>query len=592
MNDFHITLKCKQIGSAECSFDDLHYCFSRQYERDSFFCQQQGALLLFIGVCYNKSDIIGSGDKKEWQDILLQSFRKDSKKVLEEIDGYFCGLFYDSKAGELLLFSDHLSTLPIYYYRNNDYFIADTDIFRLVHKLHELGIRINLSEFGAYSMLAYSFMLGNNTLLSDVYKVCPASLYSFKLNQTQKYFEYYSEEKDMVSTSQTIAEGIDFLFSHAVTDSMSVDGGGQHLFTLSGGLDSRMYLLYALHLGYKDITTLNYSQTFYREEVIAKRIAADCGCEHIFFSLDNGHYLSNIDEGIRATQGMTTYRPILSARMVWNQLNMNRYNVVHTGLLGDAIIGGYCIDKCNTDDRFHSETDLAVQLNVKNKTILRAPYAKEFDSLFNQILDWIPTSKLTSLGSEKFVLDNRYINGLMQSSLGTRDISVLVSPYTSKKMMKYIFSFPSSLRLNHNLYFEWMNKYMPIATKYTWENTGLRPMYGKIPLKPHSAVASFAKKMEDKFRFSRPESSRNPYNFWMKNNENIQQEIYDYCVHKLFLLEKYPELLDISRRILKYNNIYLLIRLATLLGFLYMCFLGGESAVDGGKQYGQQNRKI
>lgn len=575
MNDFHITVKTQSMGLPVCCPEDLNYAFSRQYERDSFFYKESESFLLFMGLCYNKEEVV-TASGKNWAETMFRYFESDSVRILRQLDGSFSGIFYDAKKRDLLLFSDHLSTIPVYYYRDRNIFAADTDLFRLAGEIRKRGIPISLSEFGAYSMLAYSFMLDNYTLLSDVYKVRPASFYSYRLNRTERYFDYYTEDKDFSASANAIAEGIDVLFSQAVKERLSTDRSSSHIFTLSGGLDSRLYLFYALRYGYQNIVTVNYSQTFYREETIAKKIAADCHCEHIFFSLDHGNYLAEIDEGIRATYGMTTYRPILPARMVWKNLNMKNHTVVHTGLLGDAVLGGYCIDKCNGDDRFHSPADLAMQLNPKNKSILSAPYRNELIPLFDRILDWIPDSKLTSLPSEKFVLDNRYINGLMQSALGTRDIAAVSSPYVSKKLMKYVFSFPSSVRLNHSLYFTWMNTYMPSAARYIWENTGLKPMYGKVAVKPHAKVVTWLKQLEAMVGPQKPENSRNPYQYWMKHNANIQKGLYEYCSQKLFLLDSYPELKEISMRILKYHNIYLLIRLATLLGFWRICLFDGK----------------
>lgn len=570
MNDFHLSLLSKINAVNLCKPDDVYFSVSSQYERDSFFYEESGSFLLLIGVCYNKAELL-LGVSENWPKEFFHRFQDNCRELLLQIEGYFGGLYYDAIRDELLLFTDHLSTIPIYYFRSDRILVVDTDLFRLAKELRKRGQSVCLSEFGAYSMLAYSFMLDNFTLLDKVYKVRPASLYSCFTGNEEKYFEYYTYEKDTAYSPESIAEGIDILFRRAVLDSFSADGEKSHLVTLSGGLDSRMCLFYALKNGFQDITTLNYSQTFYREETIAKAIAADCHCEHIFFSLDNGNYLANINEGILATQGMSTYRPILSARMIWKKLQMNRFGFVHSGLLGDAILGGYCIEKCNVDDRFHSPLDFAIQLNAKNKLVLSASYKEAYIKLFERILDWISTEKLFVLPSEKYVLDNRYINGLMQSALGTRDVAVLSSPYTGKRLMKYVYSFPSFLRLNHNLYFTWMKKYMPEATNYRWENTNMKPVYGRINVKPRTWFVDFCRWLDLKAYPKKPERSRNPYNYWMYYNDRIQKELYDYCAGRMELLSGYRELMETAQCILKDQNIYMLIRLATLLGFLHMC---------------------
>lgn len=578
MNDFSVTFDVTERGLS-LPEQTVKYQFSRVYQRDSFFYTEGGSFLLFVGICHNQAELMRPANLP-WPQQLFRGFHENSAALLRKMDGCFSGLYYDASNGEVLLFSDHLATIPIYYCRTEKHFAVDTDLFRMAEECKRLHYPLKISERGAHAMLAYSFMLDCDTLLDGVYKVQPAGIYSWRTGKTTRYFSYYSAEKDYSQTLIQAAENIDSLFSKAIDNTFSSDNDAEHLIMLSGGLDSRMCLMYALKNGYRQITTLNYSQTSYREELIAKRIAADYGCQHIFFSLDQGRYLSNIDEGIRATQGMTTYRPVLQARMIWNRMKMENYGHVHTGLLGDTVLGGYCIEKCNADDRFHSSADFAVQLNAKNKSVLNAPFRDEFQPLFDRVLDWIPTETLTKIPSEQFVLDNRYINGLIQGSLGTRGVAVQSSAYTSKALMSYVFSLPSQWRLNHELYFTWMNHYMPEAARYQWENTGLKPMYGPFAVHPHSKAADCARQIDSLLHPHRPERSRNPYIYWMKQNQQIEWELHDYCQERLCVLEGHPELMDCAQRILKYDNIYLMIRLATLVGFFWICHNGNAGRED------------
>lgn len=112
---------------------------------------------------------------------------------------------------------------------------------------------------------------------------------------------------------------------------------------------------------------------------------------------------------------------------------------------------------------------------------------------------------------------------------------------------------------------------MPEAAHYQWENTGLKPMYGLFAVHPRDNVAALARRLDSMIHPKRPERSRNPYRYWMKQNQQIEQELYDYCLFRLCVLEGHSELMDCAQRILQHHNIYLLIRLATLVGFLWMC---------------------
>ena len=177
-----------------------------------------------------------------------------------------------------------------------------------------------------------------------------------------------------------------------------------------------------------------------------------------------------------------------------------------------------------------------------------------------------------NLNSELFVLKNRYINGLMQSYLGARDMAIVTSPFVSKPIMKHIFSYPSEIRINHELYFRWMKEFMPDAMKYVWENTGLKPRILYKDIKPHSRVANIYRKYEKKIKKIKYERSRNPYSLWIKNDFGIITYTKKYCEERLFLVENNKKIARYINDILESDNIYLLTRAATLLGIVSMCF--------------------
>jgi asparagine synthase (glutamine-hydrolysing) len=413
MNHFRIVIeKSKLAAKPDYFLNDIMMDIATICDEDSLFIRQDGNAVLFMGLCFNKRKVLAQNNATEWVSLASRRLIDSPKAFLAQLDGSFCGFLYKGSDHSLILFSDHLASQPIYFYIDDKHCIIDTNLILLADAMRHYHKPIKVSELGGYYMLAYSFMLDDITPINGVYKVKPSTLFSVDNQQLIEYCQFYQEDKIIDCRIEDIADSIHDRFSEAVKSTFAIDGKHRHLISLSGGLDSRMCLFYAINQGATDISTLCYSQSFYREEVIAKKISAEHNCEHIFFGLDNGKYLSNIDTGIIATQGMTTYRPILSARMIWEKLRMDRFGLVHTGLLGDAIIGGYCIGKCGQSDRFISALDFAFQLNPKNKSLLHAKYKNEILPFLDDILDWIPSDKLLSLKSEKFILENRYFNGL------------------------------------------------------------------------------------------------------------------------------------------------------------------------------------
>ncbi len=96
-------------------------------------------------------------------------------------------------------------------------------------------------------------------------------------------------------------------------------------------------------------------------------------------------------------------------------------------------------------------------------------------------------------------------------------------------------------------------------------------MYGPFAVHPHDKTTDLARWLDAVIHPKRPERSRNPYKYWMRQNAQIEQELVEYCKRRLCVLEGYTELMECGLQILKHQNIYLMIRLATLVGFIWLC---------------------
>lgn len=83
--------------------------------------------------------------------------------------------------------------------------------------------------------------------------------------------------------------------------------GYKHIATVSGGLDSRMTTWVVHDMGYTDQVNYTFSQSGYLDETIAKEIARDLKHEWIFKFLDNGNFLTNIEDMIKVNFGNFLY---------------------------------------------------------------------------------------------------------------------------------------------------------------------------------------------------------------------------------------------------------------------------------------------
>lgn len=539
-------------------------------EYDGFLLCDRTRLVYFAGACLNVFDFVSSS--YEWPKYAFERLVSEPVSFLREIEGYFSGIVLDTEEKRLDLFSDHLGTQPLYYCEAGDTLLVGSSIPPIAKKKRALGGRVECSAFGAYSILCYSFLLDDYTPVKGIKKVLSATLVSLPSGNKLSYFSWLEQDRQIPRSLNEIADGIHERFSRSVKLNCEYKSPPRHLFLLSGGLDSRMSLFYARDCGYNNLVSICYSQTGYREETIASKVANACDCEHFFFPLDGGRCLELMDQGIVATQGMTTYRPIASARSIWSSFDLTSFPLIHNGLLGDTIIGGYCIDKCHADNRFESAIDLAIGLNPKNESILGGPFGSQAVKYFNLVQEWIKLEEVNAIGQEEFILKNRYLNGLLQSYLGVRGYSLLSLPFASKELLEYIYSYSSSIRTNHRLYFKWMKRHMPEAGLFRWENTGLRPIYGPVEIKPNNLLSKLFRSADNARRKNGPEATRNPYRYWMSQNKEIAEKLRDYCKKRMYLLEENSLIRDFVGFIVETSDIYCLTRVITLLGLLERCF--------------------
>ena len=275
---------------------------------------------------------------------LILLFEKHGTGFVNLLRGDFSGFIYHKPSKAWYVFSNPVNSKNIYYCYDADYFIFSSELRNISYILHQLSKSVNLDTNGAYLLLTYGFMLEDITLVEGIKRLTPGKTIIFKNGKIEvsEYFnlrniQHTADDKD------TIIEKMDSLFSEAVRLEFEKDKeyGYKHIATLSGGLDSRMTILVANKLGYTEQLNFTFSQSDYLDEKIAKKIASDYRHDFMFQSLDNGNYLKEIDKTVFYNDGIMLYSS--SAHAMRNAENMNfaPYGIVHTGMIGDAVIGSF-----------------------------------------------------------------------------------------------------------------------------------------------------------------------------------------------------------------------------------------------------------
>lgn len=512
-----------------------------KFLNDKIFFENKDFIILTEGVILNRKQLEEKYNKTNFFETIILMYQNLGEDFFKEFRGSFSGFLYDKFKDKWIIYTNHFGDKQVFYYTNNDNFIIGSEVLYITNYLKKNGFSYTFNTNGAYMLLTYGYMLEDNTLIKEIKKLIAGHYIvlekgTFKI---KKYFEI-DNEPDYSLKEDEIIEELDNLFKKAVKLEFEKDleYGYKHIASLSGGLDSRMTVWVANKEGYNDLVVYTFSQSDYLDEKIAKKIASELKNEFIFKSLDNGIYLIKNDMVRRQVEinfGNVLYSGNAHVRSFADLINFKNFGLVHTGQLGDVIVGTY------SSKPFH----------LTNFNFLTGSY-----STF--LKDKLKNIKLNNIykNEEKFKMYNRGFNGILQGNLPFQEYTEVVSPFLDIDFFNFCMKIPLKYRYNHKIYFKWILKKYPKAAKYKWEKinakitTPLLNIFGrKIPLT--QIIPKITKKLFYKSSIN-SKYNMNPFDYWYRKNPELK-EYFDmkfYENKKTFDVQK--ELLEDAERL--YNN--------------------------------------
>lgn len=484
-------------------------------DRDVFICSD--------GLMLNARELRTKYGCEDNFHLLKSLYRNSPSSFPSELRGDFDGVIYEKNLDSWTLYTNHIGSKWVFYYFDKEAkcFVFGTELKMVVAGMRALGIEPELSEEGAYFLLTFGYMLGDYTLVKGVKKLSPGSTLTLKNWELQSEEYYRLRSTPYIEDNEDkIIKTLDELFREAIKAEYDKDleYGYRHVATLSGGLDSRMNVCYARKLGYKDILNITFSQSNYLDEQIAKRIASDWGYDFLFYSLDNGNYLKDIELSVLVNDGLALFSGSAHALAMELHINWVNLGLLHTGQLGDAIMGTY-LSSPRIEKNISFSGSYSNLLISKVKSLF-STIAKNFEN------------------TETFKFYNRGSNGIFNGYRVSETFSEYASPFLHVDFLDYAMSISPVLRYEEKVYLDWIIQEAPEAAKYPWEKTGLPINAGK-----------FRKFLRKGMRYARrrvlgpsPKDSMNPFNYWYKTNSSLRETYEDYYRKHIDLLSKHPEL--------------------------------------------------
>lgn len=490
---------------------------------------------LFIdGIVLNDKELLIEYNYKNLNELIYDKFISDIT-FLNKLRGSFLGYLYNKKDKKINVFSDHLSSKNIYYLKKNDEIFISTqfqDFFKQ---------KLKIDQRSAINLLSYGYMLDDLTILENVKKINPGTILSINLKDINpnfiNYFKFKSH-KINISLDEAI-DKLDILFRQAVKRQFDKDlqYNKKHFVALSGGLDSRMTSWVAHHMGYKKQINFTFSQSNYLDETIAKTIAADLKHDWIFKFLDNGNFLFDLDEITTISGGNVLYYGLAHGNSFLKLLNFNELGILHSGQLGDVIIGSF----------------------IKN---LETKSLNEVSGLYSKLgADLAGITKAYTSFEEKEIdlIYQRGINGANSGLMLINHYTETYSPFYDIDFMEFCLSIPIDRRINHKLYKAWILKKYPRAADYIWESTKKKintkePQINILGKKIYITEIGNAllRKLKLKKVPISTKNNMNPLQYWYDTNLDLKKFIDQYYASNISRLDDVPNLKELVTKL--FNN--------------------------------------
>lgn len=424
-----------------------------KFMNDRLFIDTAKYTIVLEGVVLNNHQLIKQYRAVTWQNCLMKMYEQIGDTFFNNFRGSFSGLFYDKQQDKWLIYTNHTGEKQVFYTITPDGLLVASEMRYMVDTMRLNELPIELNETGCYFTLTHGFCIEDHTLVKSVKKLEAGYFLRINRDKTIEHIQYHRfTNKPKQMTQDEAVEGIDKYFRQAIRRAFEKDNeyGYRHIACLSGGLDSRMTVWVAHQMGYTNQLNITYSQSGCLDFKIAQQIATDLHHDWLYKPLDGGDCICLVDEVSPMTYGMTNFFNMCHGWSLERLINYEPYGIMHTGQLGDVIIGS-----------FFKEMEYNPHVKVG-----QGAYSHE---VIERLTHY--TFEQTYENEEIFCLYTRGFAGTNQGLLTFHENTEHYSPFMDVDFLEFAYSIPLKLRYNHKIYFDWILEKYPHAGEYVWEKT-------------------------------------------------------------------------------------------------------------------------
>lgn len=273
-------------------------------------------------------------------EVIIHAYEEYGCGFLEQLDGMFAISIYNTKTKELLIARDRMGEKPLYYYKDNDYFLFGSELKSLI-STNIIKKQISRRALNQYLQLTY--IPAPLTIYENVFKLLPGHYLTITADGNIKDTVYWNLKNISLNNSITYREAQDNL-SKLVTKSIKncmvsdVPVGS----FLSGGIDSGTIVGIMSKLSERpiDTFTIGFHEKQYDERLNAKKTSDLNKTNHHEYVLEYKEVLNSINTILKNMDEPFADPSILPTYFI-SKFARNYVKVVLTGDAGDELFLGY-----------------------------------------------------------------------------------------------------------------------------------------------------------------------------------------------------------------------------------------------------------
>ena len=522
VSNVNTTMQLRDLYEKKCISDQLSLpnegIVARQtlnkFLYDKAFSETEDLIVIMEGYLLNKVELLKNYNISSISELVEKMYKICGEQFFKEFRGCFSGAVFRKADRKWIVFTNQIGDNPVFFLYKDGIFAAGSQVQYLLDFCRDKGIVLSFNEECAYQMLTYGYIACDDTYANQIKRLHGGNYVVATDNgievKTYHRFEAHPERLSMKTESELI-DMIDHTFRQAVQMEWEkdIEYGYLHLADLSGGLDSRMNLWVAHEMKDLHATVLTYSKVGELDEIISKQIASYWYDELLFKPLDDISFMEDVSENTELLGGLSLFSGITGGKRLLESLDLSRYGIEHTGMVGDVTLGSF--------------------YRSKDEIIGKMPTGRYSERLSEKLPDRVKKLFSDYEDYEVYLMYVRGFHGACNSHLIRRNYTEVGSPFLNVEFMQLCYDIPVKKRMNHNIYKKWIKTKYPQAAQFKWEKLGGKitesPVRSKIRIimkrGPRKLIRMMGIKTKDKH-------GMNPIDYLLSKNSRINAYLDEY----------------------------------------------------------------